>query len=106
MADGTEVVYSVTRATGTLREFKAGCATPCQGDATITVGLQKNGASVLSAVITLDKNQAARVLVSAAIRTMSVPAGDVLEVLIDATSGTGTIGKGAFGYLTLDELPQ
>ena len=106
VVDGTQVIYSVTGATGTLREFKAGCVTPCQGDATITVDLRKNGASVLSAVITLDKNQTARELVAAAISTMSVAAGDVLEVVIDATPGTGTIAKGIFGYLTLDELPQ
>ncbi|MEP0848619.1 MAG: hypothetical protein HRF50_17575 [Phycisphaerae bacterium] len=105
-ADGTQVIYTVTGATGTLREFKAGCVTPCTTGASITVDLRKNGASVLSAVITLDQTQSARQLVSAAISTMAVAAGDVLEVVIDATPGTGTIGKGVFGYLTLDELPQ
>ena len=106
VVDGTQVVYIVTGASGTLREFKAGCVTPCTTGASITVDLKKNGASVLSAVITLDQTQTARQLVGAAISTMAVAAGDVLEVVIDATPGAGTIGKGIFGYLTLDELAQ
>ena len=99
-------IHVVTGATGTLREFKAGCVTVCTSGATITVDLKKNGASVLSAVITLDNTQTARQVVAAAISTMSVAVGDVLEVAVTATAGGGTLGKGLFGTCVIDEAPQ
>ncbi len=102
----TESIYVVTGATGTLREFKAGLVTPPTGDATVTVDLLKNGTSVLASPIILDSTKGARDLVAAAISTMAVAQGDVLEVSVTTNQGTGTLGKGLFGVLVLDEDPQ
>lgn len=101
----TQVIYILTGATGTVREFKAGCVTPCTTGASITVDLRKNGTTILSASITLNQSQTARQVVSAAIQTMAVAVGDVLEVVVTATPGTGTIGKGLFGTMLIDEMP-
>ena len=103
-ADATQVVH-VCRAAGTLVEFVAGCVDACIGDSTITVDLHKNGVSVLDADITLDSGDADRAIVAGTLDTpiVDLVAGDVLEVVIDATVGTGTLGKGVFAALTVNE---
>lgn len=104
--DGRFVLHVVTGATGTIREFKAGCVTPCVGTDTIAVDLLKNGTSVLSADITLSSSETARELVEAAISTMAVAADDVLEVDIVVSHSTGTMGIGIFGTMVIDEDAQ
>ena len=97
-------VFHVVKGTaGTLKTFKAGCVVACIGDATITVDLHKNGASVLTGAITLSSSQSAYDLVAATINTDSVAAGDVLEVVVTVNAGTGTLGQGVFAYLDLHE---
>jgi hypothetical protein len=104
-ATKTFPVHVVFGATGTLVGFQAGCVVPCVGTATVTVDLRKNGSTVLSAVITLDSSQTARQQVSAAINNAAVAVGDVLEVVVTASAGTGTLGQGLFGVLVIDEDP-
>jgi len=99
----TKVVHVVHGTNGTLKAFKAGCVSPCTGDATITVDLLKNGSSVLQSAITLDNSQSAYELESAVISSTSVAADDVLEVEVAVNAGTGSLGKGVFAYLDLYE---
>lgn len=98
-ADETRVVHIVHGAHGLLKALKAGCVDPCTGDAAITVDLLKNGASILDAAISLTSAQAAYALVAGTIDTEAVVAGDVLEIAVDGTIGTGALGKGVFAYV-------
>lgn len=92
----TRVIH-VARAAGTIEGFRAGSIDPCSGAATITFDLRKNGTTVLSSVITLDNANTARVIEAGTLSgSPTVVAGDVLEVVITATAGGGTLGTGAF----------
>ena len=97
------IIHVVRGTTGTLKEFKAGVVVACVGDSTITVDLHKNGVSVLTAAISIDSGDAAYALVEGTIDSDSVVVGDVLEVVVTVTAGTGTLGKGVFAYLDLHE---
>lgn len=92
----TRVIH-VARAAGTIEGFRAGSIAACSGAATITFDLKKNGTTVLSSVITLDNANTARVIEAGTLSgSPTVAAGDVLEVVITATAGGGTLGTGAF----------
>lgn len=99
----TRVVHVVKGTSGTLKTFKAGCVTACQGDATITVDLLVNGTSVLTDTITLDSSQSNYQLIEGTIQTPAVDADDVVEVAISVNAGTGTLGQGVFAYVDLYE---
>lgn len=102
----TRVVATIYGTSGTLLSFKAGSIAPCSGAATITVDLKKNGASVLSAVITLDSANTARVAESGSFSSTTLAAGDVLEVVVTATAGGGTLGTGLFAEVRWAEDAQ
>ena len=97
------VVHVVKGTAGQVRTIKAGCVTPCVGDATITVDLLKNGASILTATFDLTSAQSAYDLVAGTIDDDTLAGGDVLEVDIAVSAGTGTLGKGVFVYVDLWE---
>lgn len=90
-------------ATGTVVAFKAGSIAPCAGNATVTLDLKKNGASILTAVIQLDLTNTARIAEAATIATAALAVGDWLEVVIVATIGTGTLATGVYCELEIDE---
>jgi hypothetical protein len=102
----TRVVHKVYGATATVVEFDAGLIAACTTGATVTVDLKKNGTSILSSVITIDHTIAALATVAAAIASASLVTGDVLEEVITATAGGGTLGTGFFSNLVLREDPQ
>lgn len=102
-ADATQAVHVVYGATGTLVRFEAGSITACAGAATIDVDLLVNGSSVLSAAITLDNANTARIVEVGTISSASLSDGDVIEIDVDATAGGGTIGNGVFASLILRE---
>lgn len=96
-------VFHGSRGTGTITGFKAGLVVACAGDSTISVDCYKNGTTILSAPISLDSGDAA---FSEAAGTLSVTTcadGDVFEVVVTTTPGTGTLGQGVFSYLDIDE---
>lgn len=99
----TKVVHVVYGATGTVLSFKAGSKTANVGAATITVDLWKNGSSILTAAISLTSATAAYALVSAALASVNLVAGDVLEVVVTVAAGGGTLGNGVFAALVLTE---
>ena len=99
----TRVVHVVKGSAGVVRTIKAGCVTPCVGDAGVTVDLLKNGASILTATFDLTSAQSAYDLVAGTIDDDTLEAGDVLEVDIAVSAGTGTLGKGVFVYVDLWE---
>lgn len=101
----TRAVHLVHGASGQVLAFKAGCIAKCVGDSTITVDLKKNGSSMLTGVITLDSGDTNRVAVAGTISgagTLAV--GDLLEITVAVTAGTGTLGTGVFASVELTEL--
>jgi len=102
------VIHVVYGATGDIVAFEAGSVTVCTGNATITVDLHKNGASILDDPIELSvaEGSAAYVVQAASVATAGLVDGDVLEVVVIATVGTGALGKGVFAALTVHELAQ
>ena len=99
----TKVVHVVSGTAGTLKAIRAGVATACIGDSTITVDVHKNGVTVLNAAITIDSGDAAYALVDGVIDTATLAADDVLEVVVTVNAGTGTLGQGLFVNLDLYE---
>jgi hypothetical protein len=92
----TKVIATIVGATGTLKSFRAGSIVAALTTATVTVDLKKNGASVLSAPITLDLANTARVAEAGTISGATLSAGDVLEVVTVATASGGTLPTGLF----------
>lgn len=85
------------RSAGAVLEFLAGSIAIAVGDSTVTIDLKKNGASILSSVITLNNTRTARVAVAGTLTGGAViAAGDLLEVVTVATAGTGTLPTGVF----------
>lgn len=101
----TRVVHTVKGLTGKIKTFEAGCVLPCVGDATITVDLLKNGATVLTGAISLTSGQSAYDLVEGTVDTAkeSVAHDDVLEVAVTVNADDGTLGIGLFAYADLHE---
>lgn len=93
-ASATIPIHVVYGATCSLVSIKAVSIVANIGAATVTVDLKKNGSSVLSAVITLDSANTARVAESGTITTAGGVAGDLYELVIVATAGGGTLATG------------
>jgi len=104
-ADGAWVVHVVRGTTASVVSFEAGCVVACVGAATVDVDLLKNGASILTAAISIDSGDAAYAKVVGTIASAALVDGDVLEISVDETAGGGTVGKGVFASLALDEDP-
>lgn len=103
VADARTVVH-VARGSGTFHAVQAGLVVAITGDSTITVNVYKNGVTVLSATIALDNGDAAFGELNGAIASAAYVAGDVFEVVVDATVGTGTLGQGLYVVLVFREL--
>lgn len=101
------VIHLVKGTTGSLVDITAGNVVACIGAATITVDCLKNGSTILTGVITLSSTTTAyTVQLTGTFTSTALVAGDVLEIKIVATAGGGTIGKGPFVRLTIDEDPS
>lgn len=103
------VVHVVKGATGQLLEMVVGAVVAATGNATATVDLKKNGATILTGTISLTSATAAYATVQPAGFTAgaTLAAGDVLEVHVTAVNaGTGTLAKGLFARLMVREDPQ
>lgn len=97
------VIHTVYGDDGTIVAFEAGCVVACVGNATVSVDLHKNGASILSSAIELDSADAAYAVVAGTIDDADIEDGDVLEVIVTVSAGTGTLGKGVFASLVIRE---
>ena len=95
-------------AAGTLVDFTAGvvvAGVAWVGGGKADVHLLKNGVYVLSAVVTIDGTTLALSdgEISAGIDDDEYVAGDVFEVEITVTAGTGTLAKGFYCSMTVNE---
>lgn len=109
VVDETRVAHVVGAAAAVvgsvLVRFEAGMIVAALGDAICEFDLLKNGVSVLTAPIELNSTHAARETVDATFSDDEATLDDVYEVSINGTIGTGTLGKGAFWVLEVEELP-
>lgn len=103
--DETKVIY-VAQAAGTVLAVEAGSIAKAVGDATCTVDVKKNGTTILGGVITLDSGNTNRVVEAGTVSVTSYAAGDVFEVVIDGTIGTGTLPTGVFVTMQVEEDPD
>lgn len=103
--DATVIVHIVKGATATLKHFTCSNVATCSGAATITLDLKKNGVSVLSAVVTLDNATGDLGEATGTLTTTALVDGDVLTVVVDATTvyGTDVAATGVFAQVDLIE---
>ena len=102
-ADDGRVIHVVHGATGTVTAFQAGSVAAATGTDTCTVDLHKDGTTILTGVITLDNANAAYTPEAGTIDSGSVVAGDVLEVIFNATAGDGTLPTGVYASMVIVE---
>lgn len=95
-SDESRVIHVVHGTAGTLKSVMVGSVDKAVGDSTVDVDILKNGVSVLTAAVTLNSSNTDYVAVAGSINTAATTVGDVFEVEIDATAGTGTLPKGVF----------
>tara|TARA_R110000868_G_scaffold42858_2_gene144561 strand:- start:235 stop:729 length:495 start_codon:yes stop_codon:yes gene_type:complete len=99
----TRTLFVANRA-GTVNSVKAGSIVAATGNSTVTLDIKKNGTTILSAVITLDSGNTARITEAGTISGAGTfVAGDWFEVVITATVGTGTLPTGVFCQLEVDQ---
>lgn len=99
----TQAIHVCYGATGTIIAFEAGSIVAATGNATHTVDLKINGSSALSAVITLDSGNTARVVEAATITSADLVAGDLLEIVTVATVGSGALPTGFYCQAVIRE---
>ncbi len=98
-------VIHVAKEAGNFGDVNAGVVVVCSGAATITVDIYNNGTTILNAPISIDSGDAAFAKVAGTFADDTYVAGDVIEVVVVATAGGGTIGQGVFLDIWADELP-
>lgn len=100
-ADETRVIHRC-EGSGTVVAFRVGSIAIAVGDAVTTFDVKKNGSSILSSVKTINSGNTNRVSVDATLSgTPTYVEGDIFEVVIDGTIGTGTLPTGCFCQLVL-----
>jgi hypothetical protein len=97
-------VVHVAHAAGTVSAFRVGPVVAATGNSTATADLYKNGASVLSAGVALDNTNAAYAEEAGAVSSAAYVAGDVFEVVVTVSAGTGTLPQGVYADAVFDEL--
>ena len=102
----TRPIWITYGTAGTLKALRAGLIGVNIGGATVAIDLYKNGASVLTAPITLNSGTAARTPAAATISNTATAAGDWFDAVITATVGGGTLGTGLYVELVVDENPS
>lgn len=100
------IIHTVYGATGTIVAFEAGIVTIPSGDRTAVVDLHKNGATVLSAPITLDSGNTTLIVEGGTISSAALVDGDVLEVVVTLGGSSGTNPQGLFVSSIIREDPQ
>ena len=113
-SDVTKTILMVYGKVGTLIALEAAIFEAAVGDSTVTVDLQKSTAggafaSVLSSALSISSITAVRTPVSLtststpSISTTALVAGDILQIVVDATEGSGTLPLGLLVTLTYQE---
>lgn len=107
----SRVVHIVRGATATIQEFYVGITVANSGAATIVFDLHKSTgggafATVLSSTVTTNSSTTILTLISGSISSSSLVQGDILRVVVTATAGGGTLGKGPYAVVNVREDAQ
>lgn len=110
VATATVPVFIARGTTITIRAIEAAILVAAAGAATVTVDLQKSTgggafASVLSSTIDFDSASVVRTVTAGTLSATSATDGDILQLVVTATAGGGTLPQGLIVTLTLDETP-
>ena len=105
-ASVTIPIHLVIGATARNLKVRAGSIAKAVGDSTVTIDVKKNGTSVLSGgtPLTLNSGNSDRTAVDLTVTTFTAAAGNLYELVIVATVGTGTLPTGLFVEFELDEV--
>lgn len=111
VASQTLPLVIVRGTTGTLIALEAAVLTAATGDATVSIDLQQSTgggafASVLNAPVVIDASTAVRTAVAGVLSTTALADGDLLQLVVTANAGTGTLPQGLIVTVTLDESPN
>uniref|UniRef100_A0A6H1ZW96 Uncharacterized protein n=1 Tax=viral metagenome TaxID=1070528 RepID=A0A6H1ZW96_9ZZZZ len=91
----TKVLAIIRGATGLSLGVEATNAVACSGSSTVTCDVKKNGASILSAAITLNSSSSTTVPVEGTVGTTALVDGDIITSVITANqSGTDALASG------------
>jgi hypothetical protein len=101
------IAIHVATSPGVVEQFQAGARVKPVGDSTMTVDLKKNGVSILSDIIDIDNavDNYVSVVAGLNLALTSYSIGDVFEITVICTDGTGTPAEGLFAQVILDEGP-
>ncbi len=100
----TKVIGIIRGTSGTSIAVEATNATACSGSSTVTVDIQKNGVSILSAVITLNSSTSTTVPVAGTVSDTALVDGDIITAVITANqSGTDALATGVAVQLDYNE---
>lgn len=104
-ATGSRIIGIVEGTVGSIIEVRACAITANLSGATVAVDIHKNGSTVLSGTIALNDTQADLAVVdgTSSISSAALARGDVLEVVLTATAGGGTLALGVAVQVTIDE---
>jgi hypothetical protein len=96
-------LHVVRSSTAAVQQMQAAVKQAITGNSTVTVDLLKNGATILSAVLSIDNTLAAFANRAGAVISPNLVLGDVLEVNVTATVGTGVLPQGLIVMVQIDE---
>ena len=95
-----EEIVHVCEVAGTIRQFGALC-NDTGTSASVTFDLKKNGATVLSSVVTITNATADKAVVDGTLSSTTVAVGDILSIALAVSSSTGM--QGPFAWCTIEE---
>ena len=100
----TVILTVIAGATATLKKVRVANVTACAGASTVTVDVQKNGVTVLTAVATLNAATGNLGVESPTINDPAAVVGDVITAVITINaSGTDALATGVGVIVQLDE---
>ena len=104
-ATGSRIIGIVQGTAGSILEIRASAITANRSGAVVALDLHKNGSTVLSGTFELNDTQADLAVVdgTSSISSSVLARGDVLEVVLTATIGGGTLALGGAVVVSIDE---
>lgn len=102
-SDQTTKVTHVRGTTGTLIAIEVSCSAAPIGDATHTFDVHVGGVTKLTGVITLTNASVADTIYTGTFSATTLADGNIVEIVQNATIGTGTLPTGVAATLTWEE---
>lgn len=94
-AADAETTVAIIRGAGTAVSCEVVVTTTAiTGDSTVTVDVHKNGSSMLTGVVTLTSSDAQYAEKAATFSSTTLADGDIVDIIVDATVGTGSLPVG------------